>query len=324
MPSTGAHSDPEWTVPADGDVWSHTTVETNGVELHAVIAGPADGELVVLLHGFPEFWYAWRHQIPALAAAGYRVVAPDMRGYNHSEKPGGVAAYDIDELVSDVVGLVRAFGRESAHVVGHDWGGVVAWQTAIDRPSVVDRLGVLNAPHPTAYERLLRRSPAQLRKSWYALYVQLPWLPECSLAWDDYALLDHALGEGTVHPDAFTRTDIRRYKTALAQPGARTAALNYYRALFRRNARRTLTRGGVGDQPVRVPTLLVWGEQDDALDVRLSEGLEEWVSDLRVERLPDASHWVQFDAPDRVTEELLAHLGSDAGGTRSDGVPDSV
>ncbi|MBX0323689.1 alpha/beta fold hydrolase [Halomicroarcula sp. F13] len=308
MPSTDAHSDTEWTVPADGDVWSHTTVETNGVELHAVTAGPEDGELVVLLHGFPEFWYAWHHQIPPLAEAGYRVVAPDMRGYNRSEKPDGVAAYHVDELVGDVVGLVRAFDRTSAHVVGHDWGGGVAWQTAIERPSVVDRLAVLNAPHPSAFERLLRSSPSQLRKSWYMFYFQLPWLPEFGLAWDDYAVLDRMLGEGTVRPDAFTRTDIQRYKTALAQPGARTATVNYYRALVRHAIKLSLTAGGVGDRSVHVPTLLVWGEQDAALDVRLSEGLEEWVPDLRVERLPDASHWVQFDAPERVTDLLVDYL----------------
>jgi pimeloyl-ACP methyl ester carboxylesterase len=300
----------EWTVPATADdPWTHDTVETNGVRLHVVTAGPEDGELVVLLHGFPEFWYAWRHQIPALADAGFRVVAPDMRGYNRSEKPAGVDAYHVDELVSDVAGITHAFDRESAHVVGHDWGGLVAWQTAIDRPGVVDRLAVLNAPHPTKYERALRSNPAQLAKSWYVGYFQLPGLPEWSLGALNFESLDRMLGEGTVRDGAFSETDIERYKDAFAQPGARTAALNYYRALARRNAKLTLTQGGVGDLPVRAPTLLVWGEQDAALDVSLTEGLQEWVPDIRVERLPDASHWVQFDAPERVTALLLDHLG---------------
>jgi len=298
----------EWTVPADDEPWSHDTVETNGVELHVVTAGPDDGDLVVLLHGFPEFWYAWQHQMQPLAEAGYRVVAPDLRGYNRSENPDGVAAYHIDELLGDVVGLVHAFDRESAHVVGHDWGGLIAWQTAIDRPGVVDRLTILNAPHPSAYERAIRSSLRQLRKSWYVAYFQLPVLPELGLGWNDFAMLDRILGDGTVKPDAFTETDIDRYKRALARPGARTAALNYYRALARRNAKLTISQGGVGDLPVRVPTLLVWGEQDDALDISLTEGLEEWVDDLRVERLPDASHWVQFDAPKRVSELLKSHL----------------
>nr|WP_277541951.1 alpha/beta fold hydrolase [Halomicroarcula sp. FL173] len=298
----------EWTVPADDGPWRHDTVETNGVRLHAVTAGPEDGDLVVLLHGFPEFWYAWRHQIPALAEAGYRVVAPDMRGYNRSEKPAGVDAYHIDELVGDVAGLVDAFDRTSAHVVGHDWGGLVAWQTAIDRPETVDRLAVLNAPHPSAYERALRSNPVQLGKSWYVGFFQLPGLPEWSLGARDFAAIERLLGDGTVRPGAFSETDIERYKAALGQPGARTAALNYYRAMARRTAKLTLTQGGVGDQPVRAPTLLIWGERDAALDVSLTEGLEEWVPDLRVERLPDASHWVQSDAPERVSELLLDHL----------------
>lgn len=299
----------DWTVPvADDDPWIHDTVETNGIRLHVVTAGPEDGPLVVLSHGFPEFWYSWRHQIPPLAEAGYRVVAPDMRGYNRSEKPSGVNAYHIDELVSDVAGLVDAFGRESAHIVGHDWGGLVAWQTAIDRPGVVDRLAVLNAPHPTKYEQALRSTPAQLGKSWYVGFFQLPLVPEWSLGALDFEAIERMLSEGTVRPDAFSEADIERYKTAFGQPGARTAALNYYRALARRNAKLTLTQGGVGDCPVHAPTLLIWGEQDAALDVSLTEGLEAWVPDIRVERLPDASHWVQFDAPERVNELLLDHL----------------
>ncbi|MFC6757304.1 alpha/beta fold hydrolase [Halomicroarcula sp. GCM10025894] len=260
------------------------------------------------MHGFPEFWYAWHQQIPALAEAGYRVVAPDMRGYNRSEKPAGVDAYHIDELVSDVAGVVHAFDRDSANVVGHDWGGLVAWQTAIDRPAVVDQLAVLNAPHPTKYERTLRSNRAQLGKSWYVGFFQLPALPEWVLGARDFEAIERMLGEGTVRDGAFSETDLERYKAAFAQPGARTAALNYYRALARRNALLTLTQGGVGDLPVRAPTLLIWGEQDAALDVSLTEGLQEWVPDIRVERLPDASHWVQFDAPERVSELLLEHL----------------
>jgi pimeloyl-ACP methyl ester carboxylesterase len=301
-------SAPDWTVPAADTPGVHDTIQTNGVALHAVTAGPEDGDPVVLLHGFPEFWYAWHRQIPALADAGYRVVAPDMRGYNCSDKPEGVAAYHVDELVGDVAGLVGAFDRESAHVVGHDWGGLVAWQTAIDRPDIVDHLTILNAPHPSAYERALRSSLSQLRKSWYVGFFQLPVLPELSLGTNDFDFVDRVLAESTVRPDAFTETDIGYYKRALARPGARTAALNYYRAIARRNAKLTLTRGGVGDLPVRAPTLLIWGEQDQALDVSLTENLDQWVPDIRVDRLPDASHWVQFDAPERVSDLLLSHL----------------
>ncbi|WP_284010268.1 alpha/beta fold hydrolase [Haloarcula pelagica] len=298
----------DWTVPADGQVWTHGTAETNGIRLHTVTAGPEDGELVVLLHGFPEFWYAWHHQIEPLADAGYRVVAPDLRGYNCSEKPTGVAAYDIDELVADVAGLVEGTGRESAHVVGHDWGGLVAWYVGARRPDVVDRLAVLNAPHPSAYERALRASPTQLLKSWYVFFFQLPVVPEAVLRARDYRALDGLLTDQPVTPGAFSETDIRYYKTALSRPGALTAAVNYYRAMGRRSATRTLTMRGVEDLRVARPTLLLWGEQDRMLDVSLSEGLDRWVPDIQVERFPDASHWVQFDAPEDVTERLLAFL----------------
>ena len=297
-----------WTVPAAETPGVHELVDTNGIRLHTVTAGPPDGDLVVLLHGFPEFWYAWKHQLSALADAGYRVVAPDLRGYNHSNKPDGVAAYHIDELVADVAGLVSALDHEQAHIVGHDWGGVIAWQTAIDRPDVVDQLAVLNAPHPSAYERALRHSVDQLLRSWYVLFFQLPALPEASLGWNDFTMLERILADGPTRSDAFTETDVRRYKRALGQSGARTAAVNYYRALGRRNAKLTLTAGGVGNRSVTAPTLLIWGVQDDALSLELTQDLEEWVPDCRVERLPAASHWVQFDAPEQVSELLLSHL----------------
>jgi len=307
-PSNERDDATDWTVPAADTPGTHDWVDADGVRLHTVTAGPEDGPLVLLLHGFPEFWYAWRHQLPDLAAAGYRVVAPDLRGYNCSEKPSGVDSYHLDELIGDVAALVAAFDRERAHVVGHDWGGLIAWQAAIDRPDVVDRLAVLNAPHPSAYERALRTSPTQALRSWYVAVVQLPLVPEAAMRARDFALLERLLRTGPVRPDAFTDTDVARYKRALGRPGTLTAVLNYYRSIARRNARLTLTRGGVGDLPVDAPTLLVWGERDDALSVSLTEGLDRWVSDCRVERLPGVSHWVQADAPERVTHLLLSHL----------------
>jgi len=286
---------------------THETVRPNGVALHCVTAGPEDGDLVVLLHGFPEFWYSWKHQIPALVDAGYRVVAPDLRGYNRSAKPDGVAAYRMTELVADVVGLLDHYGDGQAHLAGHDWGGLLAWQVGIDHPEALDRLVVLNAPHPTKYDRHLRSSPTQLLKSWYVFYFQLPVLPEIGFRWNDYGVVD-SLFEDTVVPDALTDEDVERYKSALATPGALTAAINYYRALGRQRARQYLRGEGVGDQRVDVPTMLVWGERDFALATELTEGLDEWVPDLRVERIPDASHWVQFDASDRVNELLVDFL----------------
>jgi pimeloyl-ACP methyl ester carboxylesterase len=293
--------------PFDERAVTHERATVNDVSLHYVAAGPEDGDLLVLLHGFPEFWYSWHHQIPALADAGYRVVAPDLRGYNRSEKPAGVAAYRLEELVGDVGGLIEHCDRERAHVVGHDWGGLIAWQVGIDRPEVVDRLAVLNAPHPTRYQRLLRSSPSQVAKSWYVFYFQLPVLPELGFRLNDYAVLESTLSD-TVRPDAITDDDIERYKSALATPGALTAAINYYRALGRQRARSLLTGGGVDEQRVDVPTLLLWGEQDFALDLALTEELDPLVPDLRVERFADAGHWVQFDAPEGVNDALLDFL----------------
>jgi pimeloyl-ACP methyl ester carboxylesterase len=278
----------------------HSHASVNGIRLHYVEAGA--GPLVVLLHGFPEFWYSWRHQIPALAAAGFRVRAPDLRGYNDSDKPAGVAPYRLPLLSADVAGLIRAAGVQRAAVVGHDWGGGIAWDVALRHPEVVERLAVLNAPHPLAFLRELR-TPRQLLKSWYILFFQLPWLPEWALRRRDFAALDRALRREPVRTGAFTDDDIRLYKEALARPGALTAALNYYRALFRSPwwGRRSLP-------VIKAPTLLLWCERDRYLDVRLTEGLGPWVETLRVERLPDASHWVQNDAPERVNELLIGFL----------------
>ncbi|HEX8276114.1 MAG TPA: alpha/beta fold hydrolase [Longimicrobiaceae bacterium] len=278
--------------------WTHHHAVVNGVRLHYVEAG--EGPLAVLLHGFPEFWYEWRHQIPALAAAGFRVVAPDMRGYNLSDKPAGVEAYRIQPLVEDVAGLVRHLGAERAHVVGHDWGGVVAWWFAMLRPELLDRLAILNAPHPAAFAREIVK-PDQMLRSAYAGFFQLPAVPELALRAADFALLERVLRTEPARPGAFTDTDVERYKEAFARPGALTASLNYYRA-FARSEKPPV-------RPIAAPTLLVWGEKDPHLVVRLTEGLEEWVPGIRVERIPEASHWVAADEPERVSRLLAGFLG---------------
>lgn len=284
--------------------WTHHEAAVNSVRLHYVEAG--SGPLVILLHGFPEFWYSWRYQIPALAAAGYRVVAPDMRGYNTSEKPPGVRSYLIDTLADDVAALVRHLGESTAIVVGHDWGGAVAWYVPMRHPALVEKLIVLNAPHPGAFARELR-TPGQMRKSWYILFFQLPWLPEALFRARGYAILDRVMRSDPVRPDAFADADIRRYKRALSRPGALSGAINYYRALLRRNPREAMQE----PSPIRCPTLLIWGEQDRYLGVPLTEGLERWVPSIRVERIAEASHWVQIDAPERVNELTLEFLQSE-------------
>lgn len=277
--------------------WTHHHATVNGVRLHYVEAGA--GPLVLLLHGFPEFWYGWRHQIPALAEAGFRVVAPDMRGYATSGKPEGVESYRVEHLVEDAAGLGRHLGEERAHLVGHDWGGMVAWYLAMHRPEALDRLVVLNAPHPAAFAREILK-PDQMLRSSYAAFFQLPALPEATLRAGDFALLARVFREEPARPGAFTDQDIERYREALSQPGALTSMLHYYRA-FARYQRPEVRR-------IDVPTMLVWGERDPHLVVRLTEGLEEWVPGIRVERIPEASHWVAADVPDRVNRLLAGFL----------------
>lgn len=287
----------------------HRQTVVNDVRLHYVEAGDPDDETVVLLHGFPEFWYSWHEQIPALDDE-YHVVAPDLRGYNRSEKPPGVDAYRISELTADVVDLIGEFG-DSAHLVAHDWGGGIAWNVAARHPAVVETLSVLNAPHPGAFERELRRNGEQRRKSWYMFYFQLPGLPEWYLTRRDCAALEGVFRGGSTTPDAFTDADLERYREAFSRPGAATAALNYYRSVIREELKDHLpfVEGDVAARDVDVPTLLLWGEADFALTDALTEGLDEWVSELTVRRIPEASHWVQLDAPERVNEELLAFVG---------------
>lgn len=205
-------------------------LRTNGIELHAVAAGPKNGKPVILLHGFPEFWYGWRRQIAPLAAAGLRVLVPDQRGYNLSEKPTGRGAYTLDQLADDVLGLATALGCDRFAVVGHDWGGVVTWHLAARNPERIERAAVLNAPHPAVMSRYLRAHPSQAFKSWYVGFFQLPFVPERVLGAASFATLRAAI-RATARPGSITLEDIARYQNAWAQPGALTAMLHWYRAL---------------------------------------------------------------------------------------------
>jgi epoxide hydrolase 4 len=280
---------------------SESYAEVNGVRLHYAEAGK--GPLVVLLHGFPEFWYSWRHQITALAQAGYHVVAPDMRGYNLSSKPSGWREYDAESLAGDIAGLIRHLGVENAYVAGHDWGAAVAYFTAMEHPDVVKRLAILNVPHPA---RMIEsfRTWRQLRKSWYMFFFQLPVIPERLLAASGCVAAKRALRAES--PDAFSDADVERYVEAWSQPGALTTMINYYRAALRRSPRSALARL----RRIDVPVLVIWGERDSVLGSELAEPEAKWVSDVRVERIPQATHWVQHDAPERVNELLTGFFGA--------------
>lgn len=265
--------------------------------LHYIEVG--EGPLVILLHGFPEFWFSWRRQLEPLARSGFRVVAPDMRGYNLSSRPAGVAAYDADALANDVHGLIHERGAERACVAGHDWGGAIAWWTAMHHPQVVERLAILNAPYPRRWLEAAR-DPRQLARIWYKFFFQLPWVPERAARAQHWrwwrSWLTHTVRDGAIPQEA-----VERYVAAWSQPGAATAMINYYRAALRQNPKHAQARF----RPVCAPTLVIWGERDRFVDIKLAEPDRADVPNLeRVVVLPDASHWVQQDQPQHVTELL--------------------
>lgn len=281
----------------------HRYADLGGVTLHYVEAG--EGPLVVLLHGFPEFWYSWRFQIPALVKAGFRVVAPDMRGYNLSSKPENVSDYRIELLAKDVKDLIHHLGEDRAFALaGHDWGGAVAWATAMRHPEVVGRLAVLNIPHPKTFLSGLR-TIKQIRKSWYIFALQTPGSPGRYVQRRIFEWVLRSFRSDPARPGAFTEEDIELYREAMSRPGALTAATNYYRALVRRNPKKSTAL----IRKVDAQTLVIWGERDRYLGVELSEVDRNLVPNLRVERIPSASHWVQQDAPEKVNALLLDFLG---------------
>jgi len=264
--------------------------------LHYVEAG--EGPLVVLLHGFPEFWYGWRAQIAPLAAAGFRVVAPDTRGYNLSSRPHDVAAYNTAALAEDIHGLIAERGAETAMLAGHDWGGTLAWTLAMNHPEVVDRLAILNAAHPRKLSQGLHH-PSQLRRSWYFFFFDVPDLPESVVHANNWHFLRHFLRDA--HP-ALTPEETQHYIDAWSQPGASTGMINYYRSSVRippKQAEAAL-------RPSQAPTLIIWGEADHYLGSDLAEPAHDDVPNLdRVERLDGASHWVHHDEAERVNQLLI-------------------
>ncbi|MEO8433597.1 MAG: alpha/beta hydrolase [Pyrinomonadaceae bacterium] len=296
----------------------HGYAEVNGIRLHYAEAGTGT-DLVILLHGFPEYWYSWRHQLMALGKS-FHVVAPDMRGYNLSDKPPQVEDYRIEVLVDDVVGLIDYFGASKAAVVGHDWGAGVAWAVAQRHPDRVSKLAVLQVPPAAAWRANI--TLGQLLRSWYMLFFQLPRIPEWAIGRNRFAALDKTFKETVARKGSFTDEDIARYKEALGQPGALSGAINYYRA----NVRQLISsRPSSGSREpdsalqgeslsrahgrVRVPTLFIYGEQDFAILPATVRNVEKYIdAPYREVRIAASGHWVQNEAAEEVNAALIEFL----------------
>jgi pimeloyl-ACP methyl ester carboxylesterase len=267
------------------------------VSLHAVAAGPPDGPVAVLLHGFPEFWRGWHGQIEPLAAAGFRVIVPDQRGYNLSSKPPGLASYAITQLVSDVIAIADQLGRDRIFLAGHDWGAAVAWCAALLHPTRIAKLAIVNVPHPSVMRRFLKSDFRQLRRSWYMFALQIPWLPETIFRARNFKFGTSALLRSS-RPGTFSEEDLAQYRAAWAQPGALTGMINWYRAAFRH-------RPQIADRTVHVPTRILWGERDAFLLPEMAQASLRYCTNAELFTFADSSHWLQHEQPSRVSELLI-------------------
>ncbi len=283
----------------------HHTSRLDAVDLHYVTTGPRTGEPIVLLHGFPEFWYGWRHQLSALSAVGCRAFAPDLRGYNRSSHPRGVEQYDLPVLVDDIRHFCTTVADRPVHLVGHDWGGILAWAVGADHPETVASLTVCNAPHPDGYLRTLWSSREQRRRSWYVAAAQIPFLPEWWLRSNEDCVFETVIRSRLERADAFTAADYRLYREAFTHPRAWTTALHYYRAATRRVLRGRFGGSGFAVGRVSVPTVVCWGGRDAALSNELLAGLSDFVAPIDIRCAPQASHWIHHDRPGLVTDAIL-------------------
>jgi epoxide hydrolase 4 len=282
----------------DNQNLEHLTLPTNGIRLHVVQSGSRYGSLVILLHGFPEFWYGWRRQIQPLVEAGYRVWTPDQRGYNLSDKPKGIAAYRLDELADDVLGLIDAAGVEKCYLVGHDWGAAVAWWVALRHPDRLHRLAILNCPHPAVMKSTFMHNISQFRWSSYMIFFQIPFLSEGILRNNDWEPVVKMLKAGS-KPDSFTAEDFEQYRQSWWRKDAITSMLNWYRAAIQ------LQPDTSGDIHIHVPTLILWGAQDLALGREMAEPSLDLCDQGELVFFENSSHWVQLDEAEAVNRHLV-------------------
>lgn len=292
---------PSWQ-PEPGSGITVREVEANGLTFEVAEAGSGD-HLALCLHGFPELNYSWRHQMPLLADLGYRVWAPNQRGYGASSRPQGVENYRTDKIVEDAAALFDASGATKLTLIAHDWGGAIAWLFAIRRVRPIERLVVMNLPHPACFAEALKHGP-QRKRSWYIAFFQLPKLPEWMMGRRDARGIREAFRGMAIDKSRFPKSVLDVYARAAQRPGALTAMINWYRAAMRYRK----SALDLGDGKVDVPTLVVWGEQDSALGLETLDGTDRYVADLTIQRLPGVSHWVQQEAPEKVNAILKEWL----------------
>lgn len=281
---------------------SQHMVQANGIRFRTMVDGPPQADMFILLHGFPDGAELWSRQVDALAKAGYLAVAPDLRGYGLSDAPDAKESYSIDHLVDDVAALIKAFGRESAHVAGHDWGAIAAWFFAARHPEMTKTLTALSVGHPAALAAASKEDQDQQARSRYVGLFLLEGKAERVLAEDDYRRLRLTWSIGP-NPEAVPRSVVEHFTRSLARPGRLTAALNYYRANL--TAIGAAWEGLADIGPIRTPTVLLWGDQDPALGRRGADDTRTYMEgeyELRV--LEGAGHWLNFDRPDEVSRAL--------------------
>lgn len=275
-------------------------IDTNDITLHVALRGPEDGELVILLHGFPDFWYGWRKQIDALAEAGYRVAVPDQRGYNLSDKPRGRKAYTINKLEEDITGLIKKLNRTKAVIIGHDWGGAVGWQLASTHPEMVTKFIAINIPHMGVFPKALLKTPSQLIRSLYMVFFQIPILPEKLMSGRNFKNMAQVL-KRISKKGAFNESDIKEYKQAWSNRGALTGMLNWYRAL-------PFGIKHINQKKIEVPVKIIWGEKDRFLSKELARKSLKFIDGEPVFWINGAGHWVNLEEPEIVNKEILKFL----------------
>ncbi|WP_280768023.1 alpha/beta fold hydrolase [Salipaludibacillus daqingensis] len=273
-------------------------IKTNGITLHVAVSGPTDGHLLLLLHGFPEFWYGWKNQIEPLVKSGYRVVVPDQRGYNLSDKPQGKENYTINKLRDDMIGVIEACGNSKATIIGHDWGGAVAWYLAATKPEYVEKLITVNIPHPRAMKKAMLTYPPQWLKSSYILFFQIPNLPEKLLESDGHKRMKKALTSSS-KKGTFSKENLNKYHHAWSQKGSVTAMLNWYRAIW---------HAELPNEKITVPTRIIWGLGDQFLSRKLAKASIDYCENGELVFVGEATHWVNHEQPKIVNRLMLEFL----------------